>query len=53
MPAEVWLLLVGDDREDEELDEFVLTVERVSCVGVCFGVAWCDSDERAAFVPQA
>lgn len=30
---------MGEDRDEDELDEFVLAVERDGCVGVGFGVA--------------
>jgi hypothetical protein len=44
---------VGEDRDDDELDELVLADERVGCVVV--SLALCDSAaaERAAVVPQA
>jgi hypothetical protein len=44
--------VVGDERDEDEF-EFVLVFERVGCVGVCFCVVCCESDERAAFVPHA
>jgi hypothetical protein len=45
---------VGDERDDDELDELVLADERAGCVvAACFVAAAWDSVERTALEPHA
>jgi hypothetical protein len=51
--AEAEVVLMGEDRDDDELDEFVLADERAGCVVVCLGALCGSAADRAAFVPHA